>query len=37
MLETNRTKLDGVVEIDETYVGGKQRGLKKCRGMDNKE
>ncbi|HKW89545.1 MAG TPA: IS1595 family transposase [Candidatus Acidoferrales bacterium] len=37
MLETGKAKLDGVVEIDETYIGGKQRGLGKRRGMDNKE
>jgi transposase-like protein len=37
MLETGKAKLDGVVEIDETYVGGKQRGLGKKLGMENKE
>lgn len=37
MLETGKAKLDGVVEIDETYIGGKQRGLGKKRGMENKE
>ncbi len=37
MLETGKAKLDGVVEIDETYVGGKQRGRGKHRGMENKE
>jgi transposase-like protein len=37
MLETGKPKLDGVVEIDETYVGGKQRGRGKSHGMDNKE
>ncbi|MGD1212453.1 MAG: IS1595 family transposase [Candidatus Acidiferrales bacterium] len=37
MLETGKAKLDGVVEMDETYVGGKHRGYGKARGMENKE
>src|SRR6185437_7957509 len=37
MLETNKPKLDGIVEIDETYVGGKNRGRGKQLGMENKE
>jgi transposase-like protein len=28
MVETNPPKLKGIVEVDETYVGGKQRGRK---------
>lgn len=35
MKEVNQEKLDGVVEIDETYVGGKHRG--KANRFDNKE
>jgi transposase-like protein len=37
MLETGKAKLDGVVEIDETYMGGKNRYRGKSRGMENKE
>ena len=37
MLETKNAKLDGKVEMDETYVGGKRRGYGKHRGMENKE
>jgi len=28
MVDANAPKLTGVVEIDETYIGGKQRGQK---------
>ena len=35
MVEANPKKLKGVVEVDETYVGGKQRGWKKK--LKNKE
>lgn len=35
MVETNQPKLKGVVEVDETYVGGKQRG--RLRRFLNKE
>lgn len=37
MLETNKAKMDGTVEMDETYVGGKHKGYGKSRGMENKE
>lgn len=37
MLETNKGKLDGVVEMDETYVGGKVKGKGWRRGRENKE
>ena len=36
MVETNKSKLNGVVEMDETYVGGRGRG-KRGRGAANKE
>jgi len=36
MKETNPEKLAGTIEVDETYVGGKRRGMGKARGMDNK-
>jgi transposase-like protein len=37
MVETEQFKLDGVVEVDETYVGGVHRGGKRGRGSENKE
>lgn len=37
MVESQRTMLDGKVEMDETYVGGKRRGFGKRLGMANKE
>ena len=37
MLETNKPKLSGTIEMDETYVGGKHTGYGKSRGMENKE
>lgn len=39
MREASHTKLDGVVEIDETYIGGKKRGSEtgRGRGVDGKE
>src|SRR5579863_6132866 len=36
MTEANRPKLGGVVEMDETYVGGRAHG-KRGRGADSKE
>jgi transposase-like protein len=36
MVEANRAKLNGVVEMDETYVGGRHHG-KRGRGSENKE
>ncbi|HUJ31277.1 MAG TPA: IS1595 family transposase [Candidatus Acidoferrum sp.] len=36
MVEANKPKLNGVVEMDETYVGGRARG-KRGRGAANKE
>lgn len=35
MQETRQTKLGGIVEMDETYVGGKTRG--RAHGKENKE
>ena len=35
MLKEEQTKKDGVIEIDETYVGGKHKG-KRGRGSENK-
>ena len=37
MIESQRSMLDGKVEMDETYVGGKRRGFGKRLGMANKE
>jgi transposase-like protein len=37
MHEANKAKLDGEVEVDETYVGGKLHGGTTGRGSENKE
>jgi transposase-like protein len=37
MVETNKPKLDGQVEMDETYVGGQNRGRGRHRRLENKE
>jgi len=37
MTEVHKAKLGGVVEVDETYVGGKARGQGRGRGAGNKE
>jgi len=37
MATTDKPKLDGTVEMDETYVGGKSLGQGKWKGMQNKE
>lgn len=37
MLETGKAKLDGVVEMDETYVGGHQRMIGRHKAMENKQ
>lgn len=37
MKEIDRPMLDGTVEMDETYVGGKATGGKRGRGSENKE
>lgn len=37
MIEADRPMLDGTVEIDETYVGGKNRGKGRAAKLDNKE
>jgi len=37
MVESQREKLGGTVEMDETYIGGKHKGYGKQRGMENKE
>lgn len=37
MVNPNRTKLSGVVEVDETYIGGEEEvGSKRGRGTENK-
>ncbi len=36
MVNPNRTKLSGVVEVDETYIGGEDEGGKRGRGADHK-
>jgi len=36
MTETNPELLSGTIEVDETYVGGKRRGVGKARALDNK-
>jgi hypothetical protein len=36
MTETPTTKLQGIIEIDETYVGGKVKGRGVKAGKDNK-
>jgi transposase-like protein len=37
MAETEKPMLDGKVEMDETFVGGRNLGKGKAAGMDNKE
>lgn len=37
MKEAERPMLDGTVEMDETFVGGKRRGVGKSAAMENKE
>jgi transposase-like protein len=36
MVRPNRDKLKGTVEVDETFIGGKQSGGKRGRGTENK-
>ena len=36
MVNPNRLKLSGRVEVDETYIGGEEQGGKRGRGTDNK-
>jgi transposase-like protein len=36
MKGADTSKLSGLVEVDETYIGGKRRGVVKGGGMDNK-
>jgi len=36
MVNPNRTKLSGVVEVDETYIGGQEIDGKRGRGTENK-
>ena len=36
MVNPKRTKLSGVVEVDETYIGGEETGGKRGRGSENK-
>jgi transposase-like protein len=37
MVETNKPKLDGKIEMDETYVGGQNSGRGRHRRLENKE
>jgi transposase-like protein len=37
MVETNKPRLDGKVEMDETYVGGQNSGRGRHRRLENKE
>jgi transposase-like protein len=36
MVNPNRTKLFGTVEVDEAYIGGEEQGGKRGRGSENK-
>jgi transposase-like protein len=36
MVNPNRTKLSGMIEVDETYIGGEEHGGKRGRGTSNK-
>lgn len=36
MVNPNRTKLSGMVEVDETYIGSEEEGGKRKRGTENK-
>lgn len=36
MVNPNRTKLSGVIEVDETYIGGEENDGKRGRGTENK-
>jgi len=36
MMRSDRTKLSGVIEIDETYIGGEEHGASTGRGTGNK-
>jgi len=36
MVNPNRTKLSGIVEVDECYIGGEEHGGKRGRGTENK-
>jgi len=36
MVKPNRAKLSGDVEVDETYIGGEESGVKRGRGTENK-
>ncbi len=36
MVNPNRTKLSGTVEVDECYIGGEEHGGKRGRGTGNK-
>ena len=37
MVVPNRKQLHGVVEVDETYIGGPEKGGKRGRGTENKD
>ena len=36
MINPNRTKLTGIIEVDECYIGGEEHGGKRGRGTENK-
>ena len=36
MVNPNRKQLHGSVEVDETYIGGSEKGGKRGRGTENK-
>ena len=37
IINPNRTKLKGTVEVDDCYIGGEEHGGKRGRGTENKK